>query len=111
VTFLLQAQLAKAQEEEADRLRQIVLARQLATQAELIRDKWAHLLERSVLLAVEAMQRPNSMGTRSAEADQALRQGLALLPRLVARMAHSGGVIAFSPDGKYLPRQVSAPHV
>ncbi|MCP4259459.1 MAG: WD40 repeat domain-containing protein [Planctomycetes bacterium] len=84
---------------EAERQQQIALARQLAAQAELTRNQQANLLHRSVLLAVESMKRSPSF-----EGDQALRHGLALLPRPIARMNHEDDVrfVAFSPDGKYL---------
>lgn len=89
----------KALYEETEQQRQIALARQLAAQAELMRNQQAYLLERSVLLAVESMRRFPSL-----EADQALRQGLALLPHPLIRMTHNQDVrgVAFSPDGKYL---------
>ncbi|MUG95108.1 hypothetical protein F7734_23195 [Scytonema sp. UIC 10036] len=79
--------------------RNTAIARQLAAQAQLIRDQQFFLLPRSVLLSVEAMRRFPSL-----EADQALRSGLALLPRSVANMSHEDEVnaVAFSPDGKYL---------
>jgi len=85
--------------EEAERQRQIALARQLAAQAELVRRQRAYLLVRSVLLAVESLRRFPTL-----EGDQALRYGLALLPRPMARMQHGGWVysVAFSPDGNWL---------
>ena len=78
----------------------INLARHLAAQSELLRNQQPHLLSQSVLLAVESMRRYHSL-----ETDQALREGLKLLPRSLATMKHEGRVkaIAFSsPDGKYL---------
>ncbi len=79
--------------------RQIALSRQLGAQSELIRNEQPSLLERSVLLAVESARR-----VPSADTDQTLREGLALLPRLIARMKHERMVLAvgFSPDGRYL---------
>src|SRR5262249_21786067 len=71
----------------------------LAAQSELVRSQRADLLPLSVLLAVESLQR-----FPSEEAERALRGGLALLPRPVARMTHEREVrdIAFGPDGKYV---------
>jgi len=86
--------------EESEHRRQIALARELAAQAELTHNQHAYLLERSVLLAVEAMKRSPSL-----EADQALRHGLSLLPqRLVSRLALQGTlwVAAFSPNSNYV---------
>jgi WD40 repeat protein len=84
---------------EAERQREIAFARQLSAQSASVMDQQADLLQRSVILAAESMQR-----YPSAEADQVLRSGLALLPHLAARLEHEGNVIAvaFSSDGKYL---------
>jgi ketosteroid isomerase-like protein len=83
----------------AEERRQIAAARQISAQAELLIVQQANLLERSVLLAVESMQRLPSL-----EADQALRNGLSLLPRSVAQLRHNANVlaVAFSPDGRWL---------
>jgi WD40 repeat protein len=85
--------------EEAEGQRRNAVARQLAAQAELIRNRRADMLPCSVLLAVEAMRRSPSL-----EAEQTLRRGLALLPRPIACMEHEESVqaIALSPDGRYL---------
>ena len=90
---------AERQREEARRQQQIALARSLAAQAELLRDRYPHLLERSVLLAIEAMQRYPCL-----EADQAVQHGLDLLPRCLASLVHQDSVtaVAFSPDGQLL---------
>lgn len=91
---------AERQRTKAEQHQQIALGRQLAAQSELIRNQYPHLLERSVLLAVEAMRRFPSL-----ESDQALRNGLALFPqRRLASLSFGGDVWAasFSPDGNYL---------
>jgi WD40 repeat protein len=77
----------------------IAHAHQLAAQAMLTRIQQANLLQVSLLLAVESMKRYPSLG-----ADQALRQGLALLPHAVACLEHESEVkvVAFSPYGNYL---------
>jgi WD40 repeat protein len=82
----------------------LALARQLAAQSELIRTKHADLLQRSLLLAVESMQRFAALGLHSLEADQALRHIMALLPRPLTHLAHTDSIngIALSRDGKYL---------
>ncbi|BAZ37674.1 peptidase C14 caspase catalytic subunit p20 [Calothrix sp. NIES-4101] len=83
---------------------QVNLSRQLAVQSELTRNQQANLLQRSVLLAVEAMKRLDDLGIRSLETDQALRHGLVLLPRPLLCINHEGIVnaIAFSPDSNSL---------
>ncbi|MEG4574205.1 caspase family protein [Microcoleus sp. N3A4] len=87
--------------EEAEEQRQIALARQLAAQSELLRNQQPHLLERSVLLAVESVKRYHSV-----ETDQVLRQGLSLLARPLVTFSHEdktmGTARAFSPDGNLL---------
>jgi len=90
----------------AQQRQQIILAqsRQLANQSESIREQRPDLLPLSVLLAVETMRCSLTVSQPSLEADQALRSGLALLPRPVAQMIHEDIVnaVAFSPDGVYL---------
>jgi len=95
----LQRRIAQRQAGIAEEQRQIAFARQLAAQAESVRDQQGNLLQRSVLLAVESMKQFPCL-----EAHQALRKGLALLPRHIARLDHEFSVnaVAFSPDGKYL---------
>jgi WD40 repeat protein/energy-coupling factor transporter ATP-binding protein EcfA2 len=90
---------AKRQQQLAEQQKQVALARQLVAQADLLRSQQANLLQRSVLLAVEAMQR-----SPSPEANQALRQGLALLPRPIARRLtiEDVKVAVLSPHGLYL---------
>jgi len=100
VVFLVLALLAGIQWRRTEEERRIALARQLAAQAQMfVLDNTGTGLVRSALLGVEAMRRLPSL-----EADQALRRGLNLLPRPLARMAHEDGVraMAFSPDGRWL---------
>jgi len=89
----------KRGQEETLHERQVSLARHLASQAESVRNQHPELVERSVLLAVESMRR-----FRTLEADQALRNGLDLLPRAIARVIHEDEVrcLAFSPNGRFL---------
>ena len=89
---------------EAEKQFQHAVARGFVTQAEMVRNQQDYSGQPSVLLAVEAMQRFDSLDMRSVEADQALRQGIALLPHAVARMKHADKVraVAFSPDGRHL---------
>ncbi|EKU98274.1 WD40 repeat-containing protein [Leptolyngbya sp. PCC 7375] len=95
---------ANRQRENAIENQELALSRQLAAQSELVQNQQANLLERGILLAVEAMQRFSSVGIRSLEADQALRHGLSLLPQPVAHIEHDGIItaIAFNPDSNYL---------
>lgn len=89
----------KRGQEETLHERQVSLARHLASQAESVRTQHPELVERSVLLAVESIRR-----FRTLEADQALRSGLDLLPRAIARVSHEDEVrcLAFSPNGRLL---------
>lgn len=91
--------LYRSQRNQAVNQAQIALARQLATQSELIRDQGPTLLPRSVLLAIESIQRSPSL-----EADMALRHGLNILPRNIYNVKLSGHprAIAYTPDGKYI---------
>jgi WD40 repeat protein len=91
------AGMAGLQWQRAEYQRQGALARQLAFQAESLRNQQDNLLPRSVLLALEAMQR-----FPSPVAEQVLRRSVALLPRPVAKLAERSCPIASSPDGKYL---------
>jgi WD40 repeat protein len=94
-----QARIAEARRGEAEQEHAVAIARQLAAQAELVRRQQPAALECSVLLAVESMRRLPSL-----EADQALRSGLALLPKPLFRLGHDGFVqsLAFSPSGARL---------
>jgi WD40 repeat protein len=85
--------------EETLHERQVSLARYLASQSEAIRTQQPELVECSVLLALESLQR-----FRTVEADQALRRGLDLLPRAIARVQHNDEVrcLSFSPNCKFL---------
>ena len=74
---------ANAQRKESDKQRQFALARQLAAQAERVSHQRANLLPVSVLLAIEALQRLSSL-----ETDQALRNGLTLLPHPLHDLRH-----------------------
>lgn len=91
------AGMAGLQWQRAEYQRQSTLGSQLAFQAESLRNQQDKLLRRSVLLAMEAMQR-----FPSPVAEQVLRQSVPLLPRPVAKLASEGCAMAFSPDGKYL---------
>jgi len=90
---------ARDQQGKAEQQRRVAVSRQLAAQSQALLELEPSLLQTSVLLAVEAMQRHPAL-----EADQALRRGLALLPRQTAQMVHDHSVtaISFSPDGKKL---------
>lgn len=73
---------AQAEEERWHRSYQVSLARQLAAQAQVILSfEAAALTDRALLLAVEAMRRCTELGIPSLEADQALRQVLAISAR------------------------------
>jgi WD40 repeat protein/tetratricopeptide (TPR) repeat protein len=71
----------------------VALARQLAIQAETLYDQQADLSQQGMLLAIESWHL-----ARSFEGRQALRNGLAHLPRLLAEFEHEGGVLAVAFD-------------
>lgn len=78
--------------------RTIAVARQLAAQAELVKNQQVDFIERSMLLATESMRRSPSL-----EADLVLRPQLALLARPVAYVSLGTQVadVAFSRDGRF----------
>ena len=84
-------------ERVAARHRQAAYSRDLFTRSRVVREESGPLLERSVLLGVESLRRKASL-----EGDQALRNGLALLPQSVTLLQHEGAVraVAFSPGGE-----------
>lgn len=103
-------QTAIAEEKRANEQSEIALSRQLAAQAELLISQNPTLIDRAVLLSIEALNHSSTY-----EGSEALRHGLALLPKLVlstkieaspsyAYEGFSKGitVIVFSPDGKLL---------
>ena len=81
--FVVLAVLAFLQWRQADQRGQIALARQLAAQADLLRDQ-PEMLSRRLALATEGMQRLHAAGAHSLEVDATLRRELALSPRHVA---------------------------
>lgn len=90
---------ADKERQRAEELAKIALARQLGSQAQLLQSQQGNLLPRSLLLALESMERLETV-----EAQQALRQGLSVLPRPVLELSHDGPVatVVYSSDGKYL---------
>ena len=100
--FVLAGVILRKQEEQREEafrqsqtLQRIALAKQLATKALLMQEQEPYSLRKSLLIAVEALRRHHCV-----EADQALRQGLAMLPRFIARInMATGQIIVFSGDG------------
>lgn len=91
-------------EQEAERQRDIAVARQLAAQSVSTRNESVEARTRSGLLAIEAMKRLDRLGIRSLEADQALLGAMGLFLSKAGEFdlgAHAGAV-AFSPDGEEL---------
>src|SRR5581483_4243635 len=78
------------------------LARQLAAQAELMRQQRAALLPQSILLAVESLRR-----RPSSEAYLALLSGLLILPKAPAVLAGGRGLLAHSQGNDSV---ATAPH-
>lgn len=87
----------------------IALARQLAAQAWSVQNEDPLLLERSMLLAIEAKKQGEQVGLQPLQANQVLQQGLDLLPKMVTqtkvdaydfpRRPYSD--FTFSSDNKY----------
>lgn len=77
------------------------VSRQLSAQAELLQSQQPHLLERSVLVAIEAIKYRHSL-----ETDRVLKQGLSLLPLPLTTLKENdkscARSITFSPDSQYL---------
>ena len=98
ITTIL-AVFAGFQWQQADQQKELALARQLASQAELMRTQQASLLQRSAIFAAESLKRVSSL-----EADRTLRMALALLPHYISSIPHEDWVNAavFSPNGKYV---------
>ncbi|MBP0019394.1 MAG: trypsin-like peptidase domain-containing protein [Cyanobacteria bacterium SBLK] len=96
---LILASIAGVQWQLAEYQSKVSRARELAAKAQLLKNQEFRLLPRSLLLAIESMQRFPSL-----EADQSLRSTLALFPRSVATFNHKERVdkVTFSSDGKYL---------
>ena len=102
------AVLAWFQRNEARAQAQIALARQLAAQADSLRQsELDHLPSRSALLALEAMSHLITAKAFSIEVDHSLREALSLLPQHVTfatvlgqTSKHSTSVVVISPDNR-----------
>jgi WD40 repeat protein len=102
ILSILGAYLWRRASDEAEVVKkqaQVVLARQLATYAELAAAESPDLKDRSLLLAVESLRRAPSF-----EGGQALRSALKGLAKPLARFSIGSdiGAMAFSPDGQIL---------
>jgi WD40 repeat protein len=95
-TAIWQAIVAHQQRDQALHQGELALARQLAAQSELLRSQSPIALPTAVRLASEAMVRD-----ASAETDQVLWRGLAVLPTLETEVEHGEGVgrVRYSSDG------------
>jgi WD40 repeat protein len=98
-------------EAKAERQAQIALARQIAVQAELLRNEQPNPLEQSALLAAEALGRFQDLGEVSQAAYQTLRQDLAVLPKHIVDLKHSENIssVRYSPDGKWIATSMVDP--
>lgn len=101
------ARRARAEEARADREQAIGDARSLADRSRTLVRRRPEELPRAVSLAVESLNKSTSVGLHAVEADTALRDSVALLPRL--RRNHyyslpglrSERSVALSPDGRH----------
>jgi WD40 repeat protein len=87
--------------ERAEKARQDALSSKLVAQAEMLKQSQKDKLPLSVQLSIEALRLSSS---NRFQADQSLRNGLALLPRSIALIPHDDDIkaTAFSPDGMFL---------
>ena len=99
-----QTREAEAQRQQTERQTEIASARLLTAQANLARAQHPDQLPLSVLLAASSMHRLEVLGQREATTDQALREGLALLPAPVRTIDHPAPVtgLAIGPDVVHL---------
>lgn len=86
---------------EANRQQTIGSARSLASRAQNMLRQRPREVTRSLSLAIDAMKKSSTTGVHVVEADTALREGLALLPRIGSRIKYAHSVSALSPDGHY----------
>jgi len=95
------ARRATEEQQRAEQQARLAAARELAASAAL-KVQTGNGLPEGVRLAVRAMQADDT--TSAAEAYQTLRQGLAVLPRMVTRMPHDGAVrfASLGADGRML---------
>src|ERR1051325_2435177 len=94
----------KAEQElaRADREHAIGDARSLANQSELSLRQRPEAVPRSMSLAVSSLTKSAAIDVPVIEADSALRDNLALLPRLKYSKSYTGGTpIVLSPDGRH----------
>lgn len=91
VGALVLAGAAAFQWQRAEQQRQTALARQLAAESAWMRDQRNTSRPLSILLAIESLRQSPSL-----EAEQSLREGLALLPRLTSR--HDFNLFNFSQE-------------
>jgi WD40 repeat protein/Tfp pilus assembly protein PilF len=98
IGFLVLAGMLYVLRARSERDRELAQLRQLAYQAEAMRTQNPELLERSILLTLEVLKRSPSL-----EAEQSLRRGLKLLPRLITKVTSDGAMtgVTFSPSGQY----------
>ena len=96
---LVLALLAVAAAIWAIQQRQVALARQLASQAQLVLSTQPGQGALAVLLSTESLSRATTL-----EGNIAMAESLRLLPKLISRMTHGDRVsaIAFSPDGHWV---------
>lgn len=95
IMAVTQARIAEERRLQAEREREIALSRQLVAQSELLRERRAHLLPTSALLAAESLQRHFSV-----EGVTALQKALALIAqRTETRLPHPAAVVSVGLDG------------
>jgi WD40 repeat protein len=83
--------------QDIEERRKLAVSRQLAAQAELVRNQQVKLLQRSILLAVESIHLSPSF-----EANCALLSGLNLWPPCISKIDGQFDAVAFSPDEQYI---------
>jgi hypothetical protein len=92
--------------QQAEKQAGIAQSRSLANRSQTLLRQRPEELPAALSLAVNAMKRSLTTGVRTVEADSALRENLALLPRLRSSYKYAGhgdfpNRIALSPDGQH----------
>jgi hypothetical protein len=99
-TSVIAGLFAVRQRDEANRQNAIAQAGRLAAQADLLRERGG-AMDGSVMLAIEAERKLNSVGGRSLEVDLSLRRALALLPQSHGEFSAAAHEAKLSPAGDY----------
>ena len=95
---------ARTQQEQAQRQQRLARAFELSSESQLLSRRSPSLLAESMVAALAAANEAISLGMRSVEVDAALRNGLAMLPRVRSMfpLDPSAGRVLLSANGRYV---------